>query len=478
MQRGEARGRSPGLWALVVALSCIGLLSLAAFSPRARATRPHALRALTSSCSSGGESSVFLFGGGGRLVAQTDMSVCATGRLTVTFTGDPGTGCAAHGLCGYAGTETWQPQNDGDLALATFEQHGRRFTTATMTLGAPGNPVRSAVQHSQATGTTTSCSDQSQGGLGFFALPVAGARVRIGLRGAEEPLLGTRCAGPLDADVAAALTSRTLGLNRLLRGDVTIALTASGRFAAHGLAGTVRSTIVLVVGRPHRSSGTAGSSLPPGITRTRLTQVTYRVTRLEGSAVAAVRSSAITAACGPFDACGLAGEIDVAPGALSGGSVSLSATAALHRPKRDLLAALGVAKGGNPAGISVQGGGAAPLHHGEVIANLPQGAGTCHDQTRLRQAGIELRQRADRLQISVSPTASQAADPLRTRCPGPQLGSHQLTSASLPLSALRHPTLTVALHGDSFTDGPYSVTTHTTLTLTLRRTVSKTQIVP
>ncbi len=123
------------------------------------------------------------------------MSVCATGRLTVTFAGDPATGCAAHGLCGYAGTETWQPQNGGDLALATFEQHGRRSTTATMVLGFPGNPVRSAVQRSQPTGTTMACSDQSQDAVSFFSLPVSGAGVSIGLRGTEEPLLGTRCAG-------------------------------------------------------------------------------------------------------------------------------------------------------------------------------------------------------------------------------------------------------------------------------------------
>jgi hypothetical protein len=465
-------------WALVVALSCVGLLSLAAFSPWAQATRPHGSRVLTSSCSSSSGSSAFLYGSGGRLVSQTDMSVCATGRLTVTFAGDPATGCAAHGLCGYAGTETWQPQNGGDLALATFEQHGQRSTIATMILGFPGNSVLSAVQHAQATGTTTACSDQSQDGVGFFSLPVSGARVSIGLRGAEEPLLGTRCAGPLDADVAGALPSRTVGLNRLRRGDATIDLTASGRFAAHGLAGTVRSTIVLVLGRPHRSSGSAGSSLPPGITRNRLAEVTYRVTRLGGSAVAAVRSSAVAAGCGPFDACGLAGEITVAPGTISGGSVSLIATAALRRPKRDLLAALGVANGGNPSGISVQGGGDVPLHSGEVIADLTQGGSACREQTRLRQAGIQLRQRAGRLQISVSPAVSQADDPLRTRCPGPHLSSHQLTSTSLPLSALRQPTFTIALHGGSFSDGPYRVRTHTTLTLTLHRAGIRTQIVP
>jgi hypothetical protein len=116
--------------------------------------------------------------------------------------------------------------------------------------------------------------------------------------------------------------------------------------------------------------------------------------------------------------------------------VSLIATTPLRRPKRDRLAALGVANGGNPSGISVQGGGDLSLRHGEVIADLTQGS-ACRDTTRLRQAGMAVRLRAGRLQISVSPSASQAGDPLRTRCPGPELGSHQLASASFPRTALR-----------------------------------------
>jgi hypothetical protein len=86
--------------------------------------------------------------------------------------------------------------------------------------------------------------------------------------------------------------------------------------------------------------------------------------------------------------------------------------------------------------------------------------------------------RAGRLEVSLSPGLSQAADPLRTRCPGPDLGQRQLTSASLPLSVLRHRSFTVTLHGNAFGDGPYRVTTRSTLNLTLRRTKVTTQILP
>ena len=420
-----------------------------------------------------------LYGGGEKLVSETDLPVCVTGRLTVTFAGDPAAGCAAEGVCGYAGTETWQPQGGGDLAISTFERHGRRSRTATLILGGPGSPL-AAVQRSQANGTTTACSDQGLGGGGFFSASVSGARITVGLRHADGPLLGTRCVGPLDTDVMALLPSQTVSLSHVLHGGATIDLTGGGRFATHGLAGAVASTIVLSLGRPHPSSGSPPASPPRGVKRSRLAEVAYRVAHLGGSAVAAVRSSADPAVCGPFDACGLQGVIDVAPGtpsaSSSGPSVYLSATASLHRPRRDLLTALGAASGGNPSGISVQGGGEASVH-GTVTADLTQG-GACRDQVGLRQLGIQLSKRAGRLQVSVSPAVSQAADPLRTRCPGPELGSHQLTSASVPLSVLRRRSITATLHGRSFGDGPYRVTTQSTLTVTLRRARVTTRIVP
>jgi hypothetical protein len=204
---GMARGRRRWAVALLAALGSVGLLSLSGFSPRARATRPPASRVSTLSCpsDSGSTTSLFSLGGGGKVLSETNLPLCVVGRLTVTFAGDLAAGCAVRGLCGYAGTETWQPQNVGDMAILEFEQHGRRHVSGTMIVGGPGIPVRSAVQHSQTTGTTTACTDNSQDGDGFFSLPVSGARVTVALGRADEPLLGTRCAGPLDADIAAAL---------------------------------------------------------------------------------------------------------------------------------------------------------------------------------------------------------------------------------------------------------------------------------
>ena len=62
--------------------------------------------------------------------------MCVTGRVTVTFAGDQATGCAAHGLCSYSGTETWEPQGVGDLGVTTVAQGGHRSTGTTLVIGA------------------------------------------------------------------------------------------------------------------------------------------------------------------------------------------------------------------------------------------------------------------------------------------------------------------------------------------------------
>ena len=487
-----SRADRPGQYRVLSALTCaaVGLLlagtatpaqatpaTPAQASPATPAQASRAPAAQGTSCRNNGSSSIIAIGpaNGTKLLSDTDLQVCATGALTVTFAGDPATGCAADGLCGYAGAETWQPGAVGDLDVSRFEHRGRRYDDATIFLGGPGVTARSKVQRARANGSASSCSDQSDQG-GFFALPVRGRRVSVGLGHADPPFLGTRCAGPLDADLAAALPSRTVALSRILRGRDTIDLTGMKRFAAHGLAGTVRSTIVLRLRRPRRPSSSPGASLPPGAKRTRVATVNYRITHIDGAAEATVRASPLSAVCGPFDACGLQGTLDLTPGATSTGSADLIATAPLRRPKRDLLAALGVGRGGNPSGIRVEGGGLAS-GHGVIAADLTQPGTSCRDQASLDQVTLELRKRADRLTVSLSPGAS-AAGPLRTRCPGPALGSHQLTSASLPLTVLRRPAFTANFGGVSFSNGPYRVSTRSSLTVTLHRTTVTFQILP
>ena len=63
-------------------------------------------------------------------------------------------------------------------------------------------------------------------------------------------LLSTRCAGPLESDIAAVLPTRALPVQVLRKGSTTIDLSATSAFAAAGMAGTVRSSVVLRLGRP------------------------------------------------------------------------------------------------------------------------------------------------------------------------------------------------------------------------------------
>src|SRR5437016_3059550 len=75
------------------------------------------------------------FGGGG---TSTDFAVNVRGVLIVSFHGDPGTGCAARGLCGYSGLVSVQLGNQAELSVANLG-HGKGLSNrATLDLG--GSP--------------------------------------------------------------------------------------------------------------------------------------------------------------------------------------------------------------------------------------------------------------------------------------------------------------------------------------------------
>jgi hypothetical protein len=462
--RVTASGR--GRWGLlvVVALTCGGLPAVRSGSASARAA------AAPAAACSGNSSSFALIGRGSRLVSEFDVPVCVTGQLTVTFAGDPAAGCATDGLCGYSGTETFAPtaENIGSLDITTTERLGRRSTSATLYIGGPGSSVTSAVQRTF-DGGTAACSDttaslQNLAGV-FFTLPVSAGRAAIDLAHASTPLLGSRCAGPLDSDVASGLPTRAVAIRALERGETTIDLGGGGQFAAHGLSGTVASTLVLTLGRAQRERQT--SSVPPGARHARTfrsASVQYRIARLTGDAVVSVMSATTPAACGPFDACGLGGTLTVSPGTSAGGSTLLTA----ENTKLSVGALRAELRGAGPPAARLIGYGSADVH-GTVQADLTQSGNTCSDSVAVRRFTVRLARRGHWLGVSLAPLESQAADPLRTRCPGPDLGSGILAATRLPATVLGRPAFTAILHGVPFTDGPYRATTDSTFALTLRR---------
>jgi hypothetical protein len=79
---------------LLVALACAGIGLLLTHTPSpARAAQAPAAQTSSGSCGNGGGSeSVFSFTPGTKLLFETNLQVCVTGRVTVTFAGDPPTG--------------------------------------------------------------------------------------------------------------------------------------------------------------------------------------------------------------------------------------------------------------------------------------------------------------------------------------------------------------------------------------------------
>jgi hypothetical protein len=426
-------------------------------------TSEHA-RAATG-CSSSSSSSLGL-PGGAKLLGETDVPVCETGQVEVSFTSDAPTPCG----CAYIGTDTWQPQGGGDLNVLAYRRNGRRQFDTALLLGGTDS-VRDAVQRTQASGQVSACSDTNDdSGFGGFLSPrVHAGRLVVSLAQSGASQIETRCAGPLPVDVGTALPTASISLSRIMRGGI-IDLRGSHAFVAHGFSGVVRSTVVLRLGRARASHPSQTVPVPSGPERgkqIRSVVVTYRVERLRGSAVTEVHALSDPGECGPFDACGLSGTVTMAPGVARGGTVSLFASAFATRPQRDLLAAVGLGAHGNPAGIGVEGGGGTALH-GTVAADLSQD-GQCRDETRVSAASVQVQSHAGHVIISLSPQSTQATDPLRTRCPGPDLGEQALVVSTLTHSALHGRVVTVMLHGNSFSDGPYRVRTRSTLVLTLRR---------
>ncbi len=436
--------RSRWTWrtlALIGAVVMAGLGLLATGLASSHGAPPVAEVSTPSSCADSSQS-LYGFGSSGRVISQTQVPVCVTGQVTVSFAGDPATGCAARGLCGYQGTESWRPQGPGDLGLLTFVQNGRRSIAPTLVIGAFGTPVVSSVTLSGPPGHAAAagdCHDRARAPGAFLDLAVHAGRTEIGLGEPQEGVFGTRCAGPLSVDVAAALPRRSVTLAQLRHGHLHIDLSSSHPFAAGGFSGTVVSTVQLALGAARTQPEHVTS--PPGSQPTRLETVRYAVSASGRGAVAAVSTAGT--ACGGLDACGLAGTISLAPRFGASAGAFLTASSVKERSVRDLLTALGVDTGGDTSGITVNGAGDAS--GGTVTAKLRQAGATCTDRVELDQTGVLLRVRAGRLVISVDPETTQAVDPLRTRCPGPALAGHTFSSASLPATILRQARFTVQL---------------------------------
>ena len=419
---------------------------------------------------------------GGQPTLQTTIPIRVSGQLTVQFHGDTAAGCARWGLCGYSGTVSWRPPQDGSLIVS--RRLGARPSTTVIFVPSfsagptvPGGVTTADVvlNAGPSAPPAAHCVDVATTGE-FVSLPVRAGRVTVSLAGAGPPLLMTRCAGPRDPDVIPDLPVRSLSVTAVERGHTTISLAASRALSAHGFAGTVSSTIALRLGTPGRTTRASGSPGRPGgrSTRVRKIDVGYRAT-ISGRVVALLRGDANPLLCAPLGSCGLSGTITLTPHAGSG-HATLTAEERASRPRRALLAAVGLS-GGSAHGVigfgSVHWSGA-----GSTVADVVQGSARCNDAARLDSGGMLLTTTRGRLRVSYTPDGFVSGTSGVTHCPGPLTGTTAVAAGSVPVAHLGRGVTTIHLTtGITAADDGYAIRFVPDLTLTLTRLTRRTTVI-
>lgn len=410
---------------------------------------------------------------------RVDLRV--SGQLVVRFHGDPAAGCAAFLRCDVGGgTVRWRPQPRLGLELVFPRGRGREGVTFVST-GTPGARTAAVMRRSAADGTHL-CRDSRADLHAMLPLIEAdrrGLRLGMSARGGASGAwsggpMGTNCGGPLPADVLGGLPARTIGLRALRRGPVRVDLSGESRFAAGGLAGTVRSTIAVRVGksdverRPRGlRPGPRGRDRPP----VRSIAVEYRIERLAGSMP--VAATARSHNCARVDACGLAGTVAVTPGPARGEGYVVAYG---RVPRAALRRAVGLAPGPIPRKVSAYGYVAWTRGRGTVTAALDRdGIPACQDTAPLSSGLLELRVRDRRVTARIGGSAGfLGPDILRTRCPGPLLADlkpkTELATGHIPLRALARRRVTLRLdRGTTSAARGYRLRSSPDLTVVLER---------
>jgi hypothetical protein len=313
----------------------------------------------------------------------------------------------------------WQPPSNGSLDADTFRIHGRIEYDVALDLTSQGFFVGLPAQGGVTTadvrftpngsaGSSSICTDAASTGANV-EMPVRFRAASLSLAAASPSLLGTRCAGPLQSDIASVLARRVVDVATLSHGRAVVSLASSGDFAVHGLAGTVTSTIQLSLGRPRTDRFPDNSSSPRQLGLRRVA-ISYRA-QLNGSVLTHVHGD--PASCAPLGSCGASGAFALhersTPGMLVIGTITRK-----RRPVRDALTALGLRKDGNPRGIQVFG---IFVVRGPATyaVDLEQGGATCTDTAPGGFGAVFLSVTRGRL---VAEFGSEQQAP-HLRCPGP-----------------------------------------------------------
>ena len=411
-----------------------------------------------------------------RAIRSTSIPVQVRGSVALDFRGDAASGCAV--TCDLEGNLVWAPAAAGELAVSEYSDHGRREMYGTLI----ASGARTTAVVTRKLPGPRSCSDVRTDE--FFALDFsAQARDHIDVRIAHAPgpqpdadLLTTRCAGPAEADIASVLPVRRLDRAALMKGQTNVDLSVERAFAARGLTGTVRSSVVLALGRPHPDS-TRDEPLGERSRRGRRYRTmiaTYRIERVGGDIVARFRGSAEPSLCRSLDSCGASGTVRVSPSVSSGDALFIASGPA-RRSRRQLGAALGLLPRSRAAGIDASGYAFWDADAGQVSESYANGdRQACNDDEPLGPGSLSFEVTRRRVLATYVGGGGFFGDPFRTRCPGPTLvdvtAGGEPVLGSAPLRAFRRPRVVISLtRAGSFETDAYAGRLEPALELVMRR---------
>jgi hypothetical protein len=421
---------------------------------------------------------------GAALLQTISIPVKVEGTVQVDFTSNPATGC--RGPCDLTGSLTLDPTGEADLEVSEYRTaEGHRLAASLFFLGdseQDGPTTTAHVIRAGAGGSDGVCSDAQVATLAFLDFSADSsshveARLLRGLAG-DPGFFRTRCGGPIERDLVAALPSVVVDRAMLRKGGADVDLSGTRPFAGDGFAGTARSSVKLHLGAPRiaePSPRRAATRRPPPYAPRTVIAV-YRVEQVTGSIVTNFSGGAEQPLCGPLDICGASGTVRLLPSVSSGRATFAAYGPARRVSGRNLRAALGLRPGPRLPIITASGIADWRRDSGSAAESFTAADGaTCSDTVQLSGGFISFWVGPHRVFAAYGRGPGSFADPLRTACPGPSIADaaegHPLAIGSLSRKAFRGRRVTVTLsRGRPFQAAPYAGVTRAALTIVLRRT--------
>jgi hypothetical protein len=416
-------------------------------------------------------------------VGSLSIPVQVDGGVQVEFGASAATGCTDP--CDVTGSLSWEPTDDAQLEAEASGPPGRSRLDGLLVffggLGQQGPTTTSHVIRPRPDSSDGVCSDARSSDLlvlDFSAQSESHLEARI-TRGRPDDadVFRTRCGGPVESDLLAALPSAPIDRATLLKGRTNVDLSGTRPFAAHGFAGTVRSSLVLHLGTPRQEPPLSSLATPPRLTAQALRTVTatYAVERVAGSVDTTFGSVGDRSLCEPLDVCGATGSIRLEPLVSTGRATFVAYGSARRKSGRDLRTALGLVRGRRPRGVTALGSAEWVNDAGRAVESFTDGFGTtCNDTVPLASGFMTFWVGPRRVFAGYGRGPDSGLDPLRTRCPGPSLADasqdHPLAGGNVPRTAFSKRRVVITLNrGRTFESQPYRGETRPALTVVMRR---------